>query len=283
MVLMDFGKFQLIKTDFQKKNTPFLPKTEREETTTNDSDFDEEEMYMTPCSTPPASEKSGSESPTLHEHIFTDLISKNNQLESALHNKIYNTYTINLTNLQVLVCKYQERWQPSLKSSSSFHLIDKFNITLTIQQRIVFTYDPDYPSFTLFGKCPKILIHGNEEKIKNFVDIVYPITNNAWLNDNAVTKKENKLCSTNEASQTNYNADGSHLVVQFEIGQLIVEMQSKEKGIAELQINGARAGFTTTSEHTTISMSVHGLLLVDAIQPFGSDFELLVASHRNVG
>lgn len=282
MVLMDFGKFQLIKTDFQKKNTTFLPKTEREEPITNDSDFEEEETYMTPCSTPPASEKSGSESPTLNENFFTDL-SKNNQLESALHSKIYNTYTINLTNLQVLVCKYQERWQPSLKTSSSFHLIDKFNITLTIQQRIVFTYDPDYPSFTLFGKCPMILIHGNEEKIKNFVDIVYPITNSAWPNDYASTKTENKLHSTNEAVQSNYNSDGSHLVVKFEIGQLIVEMQSKEKGIAELQINGARAGFTTTSEHTTISMSVHGLLLVDAIQPFGSDFELLVASHRNVG
>ncbi|KAH8405411.1 hypothetical protein KR222_011448 [Zaprionus bogoriensis] len=281
MVLMDFGKFQLVKTDFQKKSTPFSPKVE--ETLTNDSDdLEEEEMYMTPCSTPPASEKSGSESPTINENFFTDLISKNSQLQNALHSKIYNTYTINFTNLQVLVCKYQERWQASLKSSSNFHLIDKFNITLTIQQRIVFTNDPEYPSFTLYGTCPMILIHGNEEKIKNVANIVYPITDTSWLSDKSAEKTETKVQS-NEPSQSHYNVDGSHLVVQFVIGQLIVEMQSREKSIAELQINGARARFTTTSEHTLISMSVHGLLLVDAIQSLGPDFELLVASHRNLG
>lgn len=60
-------------------------------------------------------------------------------------------------------------------------------------------------------------------------------------------------------------------------------MQSKEKSIAELQIIGARAGIITTGGKSTITMSVHGLLLVDAIQSFGPDFELLVASHRNVG
>lgn len=275
MVLMDFGKFQLVKTDFQKKNSIFTAKTE--ETYTQESNEEDEETYLTPCSTPPGSEKSGSESPTIHEHFFKDLINKNSQLESVLHSKIYNTYTINFTNLQVLVCKYQERWEASLRSSSNFHLIEKFNITLTIKQRIVFTSDPEYPSFTLFGTCPMILIHGNEERMNHFLNIVYPITNSSRFKDKKSPKPESKLISDN------YNVKGSHFVVQFAIGQLIIEMQSKEKSIAELQIIGARAGIITTGGKSTITMSVHGLLLVDAIQSFGPDFELLVASHRNVG
>lgn len=286
MVLMDFGKLQLIKSDFQKKASTFISKTDDTCPTDENGDIDDDdddETYLTPCSTPPGSEKSGSESPTLNENMFKDLLNKNTQLESALHSKIYNTYTINFTNLQVLVCKYQERWQASLKTSSNFHLIDKFNITLTVEQRIVFTSDPEYPSLTLFGTCPMILIHGNENKIKHFLTIIHPIANNPSLKNNKPTNETENRIPTEETSQPYYNADGSHLVVQFGIGQLIIEMQSKEKSIAELQIIGARAGLVTKGKETTITMSVHGLLLVDAIQSFGPDFELLVASHRNVG
>ncbi|EDV97387.1 GH14723 [Drosophila grimshawi] len=285
MVLMDFGKFQLIKSDFTKRNTAIVSKPA--ETSTKDvnaDDDDDDENFMTPCSTPPGSQKSGSDSPTIREILHSDMINKNNQLESALHNKIYNTYTINLTNLQVLVCKYQERWQASLKTSSNFHIIDKFNITLTIEQRIVFTSDPEYPSFTLFGTCPMILIHGNEDKIQHFLNIIYPITNNPRLKKETTIRETEKKSYTDETNNNPYyNVDGTHLVVQFAIGQLIVELQSKEKSIAELQIIGARAGLVMAGNETTITMSVHGLLLVDAIQSFGPDFELLVASHRNVG
>lgn len=34
---------------------------------------------------------------------------------------------------------------------------------------------------------------------------------------------------------------------------------------------------------TSLSLSVHSLLLVDALQTFGPDFELLLASHKHVG
>lgn len=42
-------------------------------------------------------------------------------------------------------------------------------------------------------------------------------------------------------------------------------------------------GFTKRPFDTSISLSVHGLLLVDALQTFGPDFELLIASHKHVG
>jgi len=77
--------------------------------------------------------------------------------------------------------------------------------------------------------------------------------------------------------------DRSRVVIEFVMDQLVIEMQSTDRSIAELQIIGARAGLVKESSETNISMSVHGLLLVDAIQSFGPDFELLVASHRHVG
>jgi hypothetical protein len=47
-------------------------------------------------------------------------------------------------------------------------------------------------------------------------------------------------------------------------------------------VSGVRANFTRRPYDTSISFSVHSLLVVDAVQTFGPDFELLVASHKNL-
>ena len=54
------------------------------------------------------------------------------------------------------------------------------------------------------------------------------------------------------------------------------------KSIVELQVTGVKASLTKRSQETNIGLSVHSLLLVDALQTFGPNYELLVASHRNV-
>lgn len=45
-------------------------------------------------------------------------------------------------------------------------------------------------------------------------------------------------------------------------------------------MTGVRASLTRRPYDTTAGMSVHSLLLVDALQTFGPNFDLLVASHR---
>ena len=47
-------------------------------------------------------------------------------------------------------------------------------------------------------------------------------------------------------------------------------------------MTGVKASLTKRSHETNLGLSVHSLLLVDAMQTFGPNFELLVASHRNV-
>ncbi len=53
-------------------------------------------------------------------------------------------------------------------------------------------------------------------------------------------------------------------------------------GIAELQVTGVKANFTKRAYDNSTSLMIHSLLVVDAMQTFGQDFELLVASHRNL-
>lgn len=46
---------------------------------------------------------------------------------------------------------------------------------------------------------------------------------------------------------------------------------------------GVRCALCWRARDASLALSVHSLLLVDALQTYGPDFELLVASHKHVG
>lgn len=46
---------------------------------------------------------------------------------------------------------------------------------------------------------------------------------------------------------------------------------------------GVRCALCWRPRDASLTLSVHSLLLVDALQTYGPDFELLVASHKHVG
>jgi len=52
--------------------------------------------------------------------------------------------------------------------------------------------------------------------------------------------------------------------------------------IAELQVSRVRAAFVQKPFETSIGFAVHSLLVVDALQMLGHDYELLVASHNSL-
>lgn len=70
--------------------------------------------------------------------------------------------------------------------------------------------------------------------------------------------------------------------MQFNVEQLSVEVQSRGRSVAELQVAGVQVSYCVRNTIRTIRLAVHSLLLVDAMQTLGSDYELLVASHKQV-
>jgi len=52
--------------------------------------------------------------------------------------------------------------------------------------------------------------------------------------------------------------------------------------IAELQVGRVRAAFVQKPFETSVGFAVHSLLVVDALQMLGHDYELLVASHHGL-
>lgn len=289
LVVVDFGRLQLCNNQTEN-NKPEAPL----ESFRKDSEEEEEDgdAFMTPCSTPPGSEASTSDSPTLCTALSDGFDSSLN--EKSLHHKLYDSYVLNLTDLQVLVCKSKERWAfASSKGSSSLHVLDRFNISLQMERRVVYTLDPQYPSLTMSGSLPKLVVHVNEHKIAALIQtlnvlsispIQSPHRSPTFDNIEEISEISQQNVTINDDEQQILQRDGSKLVIlQFSVDQMSFEVQSRGRSIAELQVTGVKAGFSKRPEDTSLTLSVHGLLLVDAMQSFGQDFELLIASHRHVG
>ena len=49
-----------------------------------------------------------------------------------------------------------------------------------------------------------------------------------------------------------------------------------------MQVTKVKANMIKRPYDTSIGLTVHSLLVVDALQTYGHDFELLIASHRGV-
>uniref|UniRef100_A0A0A9WG36 Vacuolar protein sorting-associated protein 13D n=3 Tax=Lygus hesperus TaxID=30085 RepID=A0A0A9WG36_LYGHE len=280
LCVVDFGKLRFSNRQMDPHRFVSQNSTEVEEE-------EDEEAFQTPCSTPPGSEASSTTASRKQSTI--DL---NNLNELLLHNKLYERYTIELSDLQILVGCVRDNWKYAhLKGTSSLHILDKFNISLQMERRVVHTIDPQYPSLTLTGNLPKLVAHINEDKvtaIRTLVDVISGKGLISPLRSQDTTPTEDFIDGAMAESVSQLEEDdvdmGARLfMLQFSIDQMALEVQSRGRSVAELQVTGVKLSFTKRPFDTSLSLSVHGLLLVDALQTFGPDFELLVASHKHVG
>lgn len=84
-----------------------------------------------------------------------------------VHDKIYDKYTLTLSELQVLIGTAHENWKHAQnKGTSKLHVVDKFSITLQLERRLLYTTDSQWPKATLSGTVPSLVLHVNEQKIK---------------------------------------------------------------------------------------------------------------------
>ncbi|CAH1990127.1 unnamed protein product [Acanthoscelides obtectus] len=283
MAVIDFGKLQL-RNNMDKVEVPPKP-----EFITKESE--EDETFVTPCSTPPASEASDSGEQTLEpvSQIDESPEADHPLNEKDLYNKLYDCYFLELTDMQILIGKPKDNWRYALnKGSSNLHVLDRFSILLQIERRVVHTSDPLYPSLTLNANLPKLVVHLNENKITSARNLVHYITTTGLPSpfksapETMETSPEHPQEEESESIDT--SAEMSKLIMmQFTVDQLSLEIQSRGRSVAELQVSGVKTAFTKRSVDIGITLTVHSLLLVDALQTFGADFELLVASHKHVG
>ncbi|KAK9889536.1 hypothetical protein WA026_006891 [Henosepilachna vigintioctopunctata] len=281
MAVIDFGRLQL-------KNSIENMTTEIDNSISKASEDDE--TFLTPCSTPPQSEASDSEDQTLDLSSNLDALPADSLNESTLHQKLYDRYSVELTDMQILVGKIKDNWRYAHnKGSSTLHVLDRFNISVQIERRIIHTVDPLYPSLTVNANLPKLVAHLNESKISSARNLLHVITTTGLPSPFKGTETLNgELLDDIDEEEQSVSVDTSlemskQLMVQFIVDHMSLEVQSRGRSVAELQVSGVKVALMRRSTDMSVTLTVHSLLLVDALQTFGPDFELLVASHKHVG
>jgi vacuolar protein sorting-associated protein 13D len=71
-------------------------------------------------------------------------------------------YTMVLGDLQILVGRVRDNFKYAhQRGTSTLRVVDRFNISL----QVVFTTEPQFPSLTVSGNLPRLVVHVNEQKI----------------------------------------------------------------------------------------------------------------------
>ncbi|XP_048580764.1 intermembrane lipid transfer protein VPS13D isoform X3 [Nematostella vectensis] len=74
--------------------------------------------------------------------------------------------------------------------------------------------------------------------------------------------------------------ESRQMVVQFTIDRVSCAVHSRARLIAELQVHRVATEYLKRPYDSSVSFKVHGLYLVDAIQCYGPEFDLLVSSSK---
>ena len=289
LIVIDFGRLHLTNQTVARKPSMGQVGEGVASTEPPPEGEEEEDLFLTPSSSP-----MGSSTPTLVEEPREEQME---DTEALLYSKMYDKFAVDFNNMQIIVGRVKDNWKGAhLKGSSSLHVVDRFSISLRVERRTVETSDPAWPSVVVAATLPRLQLHFNEEKVVTLKHMVARMLGpdyggrvdagtqtQAEGEDRAGQGGDETLALWSEWEPDSCTEVSAKLLVaHFTVSDLSVELQSLGRPVAELQVTCMKAGLTRRPYDTQLSLSVHSLLLVDALQTLGPDYELLVASHRHV-
>ena len=276
LIVIDFGKLVLTNRSAERGEESIEPADRKQD------GEEEEELFLTPASSP------GPEDEDRPQFVFPEPGPGEGE-EALLHNAMYDRYNMDLQSMQVLVCRAGDSWRGAhTRGNSALHLVDSFSIALSLERRTVETVDPAWPALVLAATLPSLQLHFNEEKLgaaqRGVARLLGPQQGRAASRETACQtgQEEAGLWAEWEGEAGETGVSSKLLVAHFCVSDLSAEVQAAGKSVAEVQVTNMKAGLTRRPYDTNLSLSVHSLLVVDALQTFGPDYELLVASHRSV-
>lgn len=289
--------FSLLSSQFleeHRKKSPQGPSPELNELS--------DDEYMTPLATPPSTpppEASGTKTPEL-----TGVEISEEQLHAHLMNKkMYETYSLSFMDLQIMVGRVKDNWKHAQDSDvGPTHVVEKFNVHLQLERRLIYTSDPKYPGAVLSGNLPDLKIHINEDKIIALSNCFGRLSTSENESSTSLHLGREKIFSdmdqrgslqssvmnltqsviTVEQHTKEVLVESQLLLAEFRVNCMQLGVESSGRYISVLKVFGTNAHFVKRPYDTEVSLTVHGLLLVDTMQTYGSDFDLLMASHKNL-
>ncbi|KAM8960010.1 intermembrane lipid transfer protein VPS13D [Lycaon pictus] len=296
LVVVDLGRMLLTNTqdDSKRKSGDGIASEENQ--------FSDDE-YKTPLATPPntpppeTSSGNGGKTPPFAGVEFSE-----EQLQAHLMStKMYERYSLSFLDLQIMVGRVKDNWKHVQDIDvGPTHVVEKFNVHLQLERRLIYTSDPKYPGAVLSGNLPDLKIHINEDKIsalKNcfallttpemktsdtqFKEKIFPQGGQRGsLQDSVMNLTQSFVILEQHTREV--LVESQLLLAEFKVNCMQLGVESNGRYISVLKVFGTNAHFVKRPYDVEVSLTVHGLLLVDTMQTYGADFDLLMASHKNL-
>ncbi|XP_072607263.1 intermembrane lipid transfer protein VPS13D isoform X2 [Vulpes vulpes] len=296
LVVVDLGRMLLTNTqdDSKRKSGDGIASEENQ--------FSDDE-YKTPLATPPntpppeTSSGNGGKTPPFSGVEFSE-----EQLQAHLMStKMYERYSLSFMDLQIMVGRVKDNWKHVQDIDvGPTHVVEKFNVHLQLERRLIYTSDPKYPGAVLSGNLPDLKIHINEDKIsalKNcfallttpemktsdsqFKEKIFPQGGQRGsLQDSVMNLTQSFVMLEQHTREV--LVESQLLLAEFKVNCMQLGVESNGRYISVLKVFGTNAHFVKRPYDVEVSLTVHGLLLVDTMQTYGADFDLLMASHKNL-
>lgn len=272
-----------------------------------------DDEYQTPLATPPESPPPELDMPVKEPAKSPELPSfRSPETVQAYNRKFYEKYSLSFKDMQIMVGRWKDNWKHLQESEvGPTHVVEKFNVLLQLEQRLRYTSDPQLPGAVLSGTLPDLKVHINFEKMTALRsclarlsspslsegdksqeagppdpltlrhDKIFQREDSAWkLHGSA--KNLTQSVMTLEQHTREVLVESRLLLAEFNINYMQLGVESDGRYIAVLKVFGTNAHFVKRPYDAEVSLTVHGLLLVDTLQTYGSDFDLLVASHKHL-
>ncbi|XP_066838355.1 intermembrane lipid transfer protein VPS13D isoform X3 [Anser cygnoides] len=297
LVVIDLGRILLTNSQEESKRNA----------DTFSSEFNElsDEEYKTPLATPPNTpppESSTNSGIKMSE--FTGVEISEEQLQAHLMSKkMYERYTLSFMDLQIMVGRVKDNWKHVQDSDvGPTHVVEKFNVHLQLERRLIYTSDPKYPGAVLSGSLPDLKIHINEDKISALKNWCTRLSASEAKSSDGLHLGKDKIFSEVDQLGSLHDSvmnltqsvvmleqhtrevlvESQLLLAEFKVNCMQLGVESNGRYISVLKVFGTNAHFVKRPYDAEVSLTVHGLLLVDTMQTYGTDFDLLMASHKNL-
>uniref|UniRef100_A0A8C2EHE7 Vacuolar protein sorting 13 homolog D n=1 Tax=Cyprinus carpio TaxID=7962 RepID=A0A8C2EHE7_CYPCA len=303
LVVVDLGRILLTNSQDHKTNLK-----------TSQTDGESDEEFQTPLATPPGTPPPEKEVDVKGQERPCDITSlKSPEGAQIVSKNLYEKYSLSFKDLQIMVGHYKDNWKHLQDSEvGPTHVVEKFNVLLQLEQRLRYTSDPQFPGAVLSGTLPDLKVHINLEKMTALRSCLARLGNSRADGDekqgenlkspDPLTLRHEKIFQREDSDWKLQSSDKNltksvmtleqHtrevlvesrlLLVEFKINYMQLGIESGGRYISVLKVFGTNAHFVKRPYDAMVSLTVHGLYLVDTLQTYGSDFDLLVASHKHL-
>ncbi|XP_041061622.1 vacuolar protein sorting-associated protein 13D [Carcharodon carcharias] len=300
LVVVDLGRILLTNFGDEPKGRANVGLSVQDEEISDDE-------YKTPLATPPNTPPPEPDTdPATKTPEFLTLGFTEEQLQQHfINNKLYEKYSLSFMDMQIMVGRVKDNWKHAQDSEvGPTHVVEKFNVLLQLERRLMYTSDPNRPGAMLSGTLPELKIHINEDKItalRNFLSRVTASEVQQKSSEQQSLRRENifkkvdsrgklldsKMSLTQSVMSLEQHTrevlvESKLLLAEFNVNYMQLGVESCGRYIAVLKVFGISSNFVKRPYDSEVMLTVHGLLLVDTVQTYGSDFDLLMASHKNL-